>query len=97
MTSLQPFVKLADPDEYVACPWDLAADEEGRTHWVEFFKRHLETILSLGLAAERARGGNAVEITRRAAACRIEFCEHFDLFAADPHAMGRPGEPVTIL
>jgi type II pantothenate kinase len=97
MMSPQPFVKLADPSTYIACTWDLAADEEGRTHWVEFFKRHLETILSLGLAAAVARGGNTSEVNVRAAACRREFVAHFDQFATDPKSMGKPGQPVTIL
>jgi uncharacterized protein with ATP-grasp and redox domains len=97
MMSLQPFVKLKNPDEYVACPWDLAADAEGRTHWVEFFKRHLETILSLGLAAASARHADLADAKARADACRREFVAHFDRFAADPDSMGHPGRPVTIL
>ena len=50
---MHPFVKLADPQTYVACPWDLGADAEGREYWVEFFKRHINTILKLGVEAGR--------------------------------------------
>ncbi len=91
------FIKLANPARYVACSWDLTVDAEGRTHWVEFFKRHLETILSLGLAAATSRGADPAEVTTRANACRSEFVAHFDRFAADPLSMGKPGRPVTIL
>jgi type II pantothenate kinase len=91
--SLQPFVKLADPATYVACGWDLTADAGGRRHWVEFFKRHVNTILALGVAAATARGEDAPRAARRADACREEFARVFDAFAADPAAHGR----VTIL
>jgi uncharacterized protein with ATP-grasp and redox domains len=83
-----PFCKLADASKYVACSWDLSADESGRRHWVEFFKRHLDTILKLGI--ESAPSGDALD---RADHCRREFHAAFDAFAAEPKRWGR----VTIL
>ena len=96
--SRQPFVKLADPAGYVACSWDLSRDAEGRDHWVGFFKRHLETILSLAREAVRARGGDVADAGRRGDACRAEFHGVFDAFAADPFGAGKRGcDRVTIL
>jgi uncharacterized protein with ATP-grasp and redox domains len=93
-----PFVKLADALTYVACSWDLSADAEGRAHWIEFFKRHLRTILSLGVAAAVARGESPVEADLRAKSCMAGFDAVFDLFAADPHGAGKQGcDRVTIL
>jgi damage-control phosphatase, subfamily II, stand-alone protein len=93
-----PFVKLADPQHYVACAWDLVLDAEGRAHWIRFFKSHLNTILKLGVAAATARGESLDAATARADACRRQFYEHFDEFAADPHALGKhDGHRVTIL
>jgi type II pantothenate kinase len=86
-----PFCKLADAASYVACSWDLTKDEAGRAHWVEFFKRHLNTILKFGLeSAGRSEEKGAVE---RAGKCRDEFNAAFDAFAAKPGEFGR----VTIL
>lgn len=95
---MSPFVPLADPANYVACSWDLSLDGEGRTHWVDFFKRHLETILKLGIEAAAARRQDVDDVAARVAACRNEFVSFFDAFAANPHDMSRLGvKRVTIL
>jgi damage-control phosphatase, subfamily II, stand-alone protein len=91
--SPEPFCKIADLSKYVACPWDLTADAAGRTHWIGFFKRHLETILKLGVDAAVARGENIGDARATADRCRSDFCPVFDAFAANPHGYGR----VTIL
>jgi type II pantothenate kinase len=86
---LVPFCKLADPERYVACAWDLTVDEKARTHWVNFFKRHLNTILKLGIES----ANDKIDAEKRASGCRDEFYATFDAFAADPVQRGR----VTIL
>jgi damage-control phosphatase, subfamily II, stand-alone protein len=90
---MNPFVKLADPATYIACDWDLAADAEGRNYWVEFFKRHINTILKLGIEAAIARNEIPDAVHHRAQKCRDEFNQVFDAFTAAPNAQGR----VTIL
>src|SRR5207244_4288473 len=77
---LEPFSKLADPPTYVACNWNLCKDDPARVHWVGFFKRHLETILKLGMECSNA----APRAAERAAACRQEYLACFDRFAARP-------------
>ncbi len=91
--TLQPFVKLADPSGYVACDWDLTIDHDARAHWVAFFKRHFDTILSLGVEAAKTRGEDAASATARADSCRAAFHRVFDDYDADPARHGR----VTIL
>jgi type II pantothenate kinase len=86
-----PFCKLADAASYVACSWDLTTDEWGRAHWVEFFKRHLNTLLKLGVESAGKIGESAA--LERAEKCRVEFYAAFDAFAANPGGFGR----VTIL
>lgn len=81
----EPFIKLADASGYLACDWDLSADTVGRVHWVAFFKRHLETILRLGVE-ECGRGDEAV---KRANACKEEFAKRFDRFERSPDEFGR--------
>jgi damage-control phosphatase, subfamily II, stand-alone protein len=90
---LHPFALLADPASYVACTWDLSADSEGRIHWVDFFCRHIETLLRLGVEAAAARGEPIAAATARSAACQIEFIDRFQKYAGAPDADGR----VTIL
>ncbi|HEV2293322.1 MAG TPA: ARMT1-like domain-containing protein [Tepidisphaeraceae bacterium] len=79
---LEPFCKLADPSSYVACAWDLTADMAARRHWVDFFKRHIRTILKLGHDAGVARGRVAEEMARAVEACSVEFDETFDALVA---------------
>ena len=93
---MQPFVKLADPATYVACSWDLSADHAGRAYWVDFFIKHLETLLSLGIAAATRRGEAELAAKARADACRAEFAPYFRAFEANPDAHA-PGRRVTIL
>jgi type II pantothenate kinase len=81
---LAPFSLLHDPVAYIACDWNLCTDHPARAHWVAFFKRHLETILSLGLAASNALPDGP----DRAASCRAEFHATFDRFAASPDEHG---------
>jgi damage-control phosphatase, subfamily II, stand-alone protein len=81
---LAPFCKLADPQTYVACSWNLTADADGRNHWVEFFKRHLSTMLNLGIEAAADKS----DAQSRADSCRVEFFAIFDAFAADPQKHG---------
>jgi damage-control phosphatase, subfamily II, stand-alone protein len=90
---MQPFCKLADPSTYQACSWDLSSDDAARIHWTAFFKRHLNTILSLGIAVTKRQGGDIADATSRADACRDNFYAHFDAYAQNPSAHGR----VTIL
>ena len=93
-----PFVKLANPSTYIACSWDLSIDSAGRTHWVDFFKRHLNTILKLAIAAATSRGKSGESVQQRAAECQKNFNTFFDLFASDPHGAGKHGcDRVTIL
>ena len=95
-TATESFILLADPDGYIACAWDLSRDAEGRGHWVNFFKRHLETILGLARGMAEARGQDLADVATRGHACRLDFHAAFDRFAADPdgdHGTAR----VTIL
>jgi type II pantothenate kinase len=87
------FCRLAEPSNYVACEWDLSLDPVGRSYWVEFFPRHLETILRVGVEAAVVRGEKPVSAVGRAARCREEFIDHFEAYARDPRRFGR----VTIL
>lgn len=91
--SRSPFTLLADPSTYVACSWDLTQDQAGRDYWVDFFIKHLETLLALGISASVRQGEALDAATVRADACRAEFTPYFRSFQANPNDKGR----VTIL
>ena len=93
---MKPFVKLADPSSYVACSWNLSEDHAGREYWVEFFIKHLETLLGLGIAAATRRGEPTASAHARADACRAAFTPYFRAFHASPDDHS-PGARVTIL
>jgi uncharacterized protein with ATP-grasp and redox domains len=91
--ALSPFVKLAEPGAYVACPWELHVDAEARAYWLASFKRHIVGALALGVEAAVRRGAVREEVAARADACREAFVARFDAFGAAPERYGA----VTIL
>ncbi len=93
MSTPQPFCLLQNRESYVACDWNLVDDAAGRHYWIEFFVRHLQTILKLGVDAATALGESPDSAIRRAAACTAEFNPIFLNFDSNPQAAGR----VTIL
>jgi len=74
--------RLADPDNYVACPWDLIADQSGRDYWLGHFATHSETPLRL----IRDRLGDDAD--RRIDAFRQEFHQLLEKIRNDPASFG---------
>ena len=71
----------------------MRIDHDARGHWVEFFKKHLLTIINLGIDCVKARNGDLVDAQQRAEQLKQEFYAVFDAFHANPN---RPHQ-VTIL
>ncbi len=92
--NLEPFVKLADPQQYVACELDMCTDDESRVHWVAFFKKHFRTILNLAVEVVTARGESLESARSRADVCCAAFDAQFDAFSEN---FASYTEPVTIL
>ncbi|GIW77698.1 MAG: hypothetical protein KatS3mg104_2761 [Phycisphaerae bacterium] len=90
----EQFIKLADPATYQACEWDMRVDHRAREHWVSFFIKHFDTILSLGIEVAVARGEASDQAEKRADQCREEFRHRFETFASN---YSEYAEPVTIL
>ena len=92
--ALEPFVKLADPTTYQACDWDLSHDEDGRVHWVNFFKRHIRTILKSGLESDEVKKSKHIfDFYGAADNASWELENKLDRFLANPESFGR----VTIM
>lgn len=92
-STLKPFVLLSDPDNYVACRMELTGDEQVRDYWVDFFIKHIELLLSMGVSSSVIRGEPGESARRRADSCRVDFVSRFENFLANPKSNG----PVTIL
>ncbi len=63
------FCKLADPQSYQACDWDLRTDLEGRAAWIDIFDEHTESLL------EHARTSDYPPSETAMAAYREAFLE----------------------
>jgi type II pantothenate kinase len=75
------FCLLSDPDSYVATDWDLLADEEGRTYWLDHFRRQFEDTLKFASQQYgRAARGQINEAGR-------EFAEAIGRLRGDPSAL----------
>lgn len=81
---MSPFVRLADPRNYVACAWDFKTDHPARKAWVAFLCRHIDTILNLGIDAQARLGIDRSQLRRQADTCRDEFISFCQPLAEDP-------------
>lgn len=80
------FPLLADPDTYVACPWDLTTDSERRDYWLGVFRRHWPSLVSHAIDEAKARGGDAQAACDQATR---QFTNYLDTVEQDPGAFGR--------
>ncbi|MCK4871677.1 MAG: DUF89 family protein [Phycisphaerales bacterium] len=74
------FSQLADPAAYRACEWDLLTDQVGRSHWIESFRSHIDTVQEAALKAgfSHAQCGQL----------RTSLSTSLDRLAGDPRAFG---------
>lgn len=86
---MKPFCRLADPQNYQACEWDLDDDEPARVHWVEFFKGHVASRLAMAMDDSPLVGPARVAMQEKAMACQLEYCRVFDEYLASPGGRGR--------
>ena len=96
-----PFILLRDPASYVACSWDLVADDIGRSYWCQFFVHHIRLLAKLGVEAAVIRGESRESAQQRAENCFAEFDHIFQAFEQDgrsrPTTLGSQEARVTIL
>lgn len=103
------FCKLADPEGYRACDWDLLRDAPAREAWIDIFDHHTDSLIEharsrdvppteSAIAAYRAAFTDALNQIRR----NPNICDRLDIYAlcklrADmlrEYAMGDPYERV---
>lgn len=80
------FPLLADPDGYVACPWDLVQDDERRAYWLGVFRRQWPSLLEHARKEAEERGADASSACGEA---DRRFSKYLDTVAREPNAFGR--------
>ncbi|MEM7807190.1 MAG: ARMT1-like domain-containing protein [Planctomycetota bacterium] len=88
MAELAPFVLLRDPSTYVPCRLDLVADADVRKYWVDFFTSHIDTITSIGVAAQ----GDTEDAKHRGSLVARDLRQKLRDFSDSPTDFG----PVTL-
>lgn len=85
-SDLLPFPLLADPESYVACPWDLGTDGKRRDYWLGVFRRQWQSLLQHALSEAKDRGVDASAACEQADRC---FTDYLDTVTQQPQAFGR--------
>jgi len=83
------FPLLADPDEYRACPWDLATDKAKHPVWIAVFRAHWPKLLAETRRQSDALGGDFAVTDAQLDKADARFQNYLDRCAADPGQFGR--------
>lgn len=83
------FPLLADPIGYVACPWDLAENDERLAYWLKLFRDHYVRLLELAIAEAMDRGVSRDVAESQVAQARAAFGAYLRHVEAEPDAFGR--------
>lgn len=81
--------QLAEPENYVACRWDLVAAAEPRAYWIGLFRRHFTSLLDQAIRVAEHDGEDLDDARRRAEQARQEFNTYLDIVTAEPARYGR--------
>lgn len=73
------FPKLADPEGYRACEWDLLSSPDLGAYWVAAFRAHIDTV--------RAAAIDSGYTEAQCECMRAYLTEQLDRVLADPHAL----------
>ena len=77
------FCKLAQPDTYQACDWDLITDSAGRDAWIRIFDEHTDSYIEHACSSDHPPSEEAIAGYRRA------FGEILSRIREQPDAFGR--------
>ncbi len=80
------FPLLADPQGYVACPWDLGHDAKRRDYWLGVFRRQWVSLLQHAKSEAEDRGVDATQACEHA---NQLFGGYLNQVTRDPLAFGR--------
>ena len=80
------FPLLADPERYVACPWDLGQDAQRRDYWLGVFRRHWTSLLQHARTEAAGRGVDATEACEQA---DHAFKAYLETVSNNPEVFGR--------
>lgn len=92
-TDTAVFPRLADPDGYRPCEWDLIENPERCAYWLDLFRRHFPTLLEAYRKEADDRGEDAEQVERAIGEALDRFNSYLDILGQDPAAFG----PLDIL
>jgi len=87
-TQLIPLPLLANPQEYVACTWDLITRAEQRDYWLDSFSRHFVKLLVEAVKVAVHDRQDEADARKRADRCKDEFDQILDSLAREPKQLG---------
>lgn len=83
------FPLLADPDAYIACPWDLVADHDRRAYWLGVFRRQMPSLIDHAAREAVERGVERDQIDRACGCFEQAFTRYLDQVTQSPACHGR--------
>ena len=83
------FPLLADPPNYEACHWDLAAEPRLRAYWLGLFRKHFPSLADESVREATERGEAPEGARRRADAATERFLTYLDEITDQPQRYGR--------
>jgi type II pantothenate kinase len=81
------FPLLADPDQYVACKWDLTGEDAKRAYWLGLFRTHFPTLIARAVHQEPVAA--QADATRRGEQATGAFFAHLDDCEREPRRFAR--------
>lgn len=83
------FPLLAEPENYLACQWDLTHDAKRRAYWLNLYRTNFPGLLEDGLLVEVDSGRDVSDVRACVAACSKAFYALLDAIDATPTLLGR--------
>jgi len=85
----EAFPLLAEPEQYRACPWDLAADDDKRAVWVRVFRNHWPKLVAEARRQSDELGGRFAVSDAQITQAQQRFTDYLGRIERDPSPFGR--------
>jgi len=83
------FPLLAEPDRYVACPWDLTAEHDMRRVWIDVFRHHWPKLVAECKRQSEQLGEQFAVTDEQLAQAGQRFAAYLDAAESNPDQFGR--------
>lgn len=90
------FPLLADPQNYVACQWDLRPEPQLRAYWLGLFRSHFGSLLTEAELEAADRGEPVAQTRGKCERAEHQFMAYLDKIERDPESAGARLDILTI-